>query len=180
MEALQRKALESESKLKKQQAMYESVRSDRNMYSKNLLELQDEIEIMNRSFRALSHQVPFLWFIVHYRELMATPFMCVYFYFYVHVCAQVDQYKEEITMKDHCLVKEHFDHHTVDKQKDALKGELLRVKRQIHSSKQVSCACFNDLKVISSRRCAETPVTPADVLDHVLRRCRSLKHRVKK
>ncbi len=52
---------------------------------------------------------------------------------------QVDQYKEEITLKDHRLVKEHFDHHSVEKQKDALKAELQSVKRQMQSSKQVRC-----------------------------------------
>ena len=57
VDALQRKAHEAEAKLKKQQAMYESVRSDRNMYSKNLVEVQEEIEVMNLSFRTLSHQV---------------------------------------------------------------------------------------------------------------------------
>ena len=40
-------------------------------------------------------------------------------------------------MKDHRLVKEHFDHHTVEKQKDSLKAELQSVKRQMQSSKQV-------------------------------------------
>jgi hypothetical protein len=56
VESLQRKAHEAEAKLKKQQAMYESVRSDRNMYSKNLVDVQEEIEVMNLSFRTLSHQ----------------------------------------------------------------------------------------------------------------------------
>ena len=49
----------------------------------------------------------------------------------------MDQYKEEITLKDHRLVKEHFDHHSVEKQKDGLKAELHSVKRQMQSSKQV-------------------------------------------
>jgi hypothetical protein len=53
------------------------------------------------------------------------------------VVGQVDQFKEEITLKDHRLVKEHFDHHTVEKQKDSLKAELQSVKRQMQSSKQV-------------------------------------------
>ena len=57
VEALQRKAHEAEAKLKKQQAMYESVRSDRNMYSKNLVDVQEEIEVMNMTFRTLTHQV---------------------------------------------------------------------------------------------------------------------------
>ncbi len=57
VEALQRKAHEAEVKLKKQQGMYESVRSDRNMYSKNMVEVQEEIQVMDMTFRTLSHQV---------------------------------------------------------------------------------------------------------------------------
>ena len=40
---LQKKVSEWESKLKQQQQLYESVRSDRNLYSKNLIEAQDEV-----------------------------------------------------------------------------------------------------------------------------------------
>ena len=35
---LQKKNIEAESRLKQQQNLYEAVRSDRNLYSKNLLE----------------------------------------------------------------------------------------------------------------------------------------------
>ncbi|KAF4324478.1 hypothetical protein BBO99_00000155 [Phytophthora kernoviae] len=49
----------------------------------------------------------------------------------------IEQLKEEITSKDHALVKEHFDHHKVDKEKEILKNELLRIKKQIQSSEQI-------------------------------------------
>ena len=39
----QKKTQETENKLKHQQKLYEAVRSDRNLYSKNLTETQDEI-----------------------------------------------------------------------------------------------------------------------------------------
>ena len=52
---------------------YEAVRSDRNLYSKNLIESQDEIAEMKRKFKIMSHQI--------------------------------EQLKEEITAKDHALVK---------------------------------------------------------------------------
>jgi hypothetical protein len=43
---LQKKIVEGETRLKQQQNLYEAVRSDRNLYSKNLIESQVE----NRSF----------------------------------------------------------------------------------------------------------------------------------
>ncbi|CAM9221671.1 unnamed protein product, partial [Heterosigma akashiwo] len=50
---------------------------------------------------------------------------------------QIDQLKEEITGKDHALVKEHFDHHHVDKQRESLRNELTKIRKQIHSSEQI-------------------------------------------
>jgi chromosome segregation ATPase len=37
--------------------MYESVRTDRNLYSKNLIESQDEITEMKRKLKIMSHQI---------------------------------------------------------------------------------------------------------------------------
>lgn len=37
--------------------MYEAVRSDRNLYSKNLIESQDEIAEMKRKFKIMHHQI---------------------------------------------------------------------------------------------------------------------------
>ncbi|XP_019491834.1 PREDICTED: cilia- and flagella-associated protein 58 [Hipposideros armiger] len=48
---------ESETKLKQQQNLYEAVRSDRNLYSKNLVEAQDEITEMRRKLKVMTHQV---------------------------------------------------------------------------------------------------------------------------
>lgn len=37
--------------------MYEAVRSDRNLYSKNLIEAQDEVAELKRKFKIASHQI---------------------------------------------------------------------------------------------------------------------------
>ncbi|CAH8848679.1 unnamed protein product [Trichobilharzia szidati] len=52
-----KKIAEAETKLKQQQNLYEAVRSDRNMYSKNLIEAQNEISDMKRRLKILSHQI---------------------------------------------------------------------------------------------------------------------------
>eukprot|EP01086_Lenisia_limosa_P012042 TRINITY_DN3928_c0_g1_i1.p1 TRINITY_DN3928_c0_g1~~TRINITY_DN3928_c0_g1_i1.p1 ORF type:complete len:819 (-),score=286.88 TRINITY_DN3928_c0_g1_i1:260-2716(-) len=54
---LNKKIAEAETKLKQQQNLYEQVRSDRNLYSKNLIESQDEISEMKRKFKILNHQI---------------------------------------------------------------------------------------------------------------------------
>uniref|UniRef100_G1PKI3 Cilia and flagella associated protein 58 n=1 Tax=Myotis lucifugus TaxID=59463 RepID=G1PKI3_MYOLU len=52
-----KKIAESETKLKQQQNLYEAVRSDRNLYSKNLVEAQDEITEMKKKLKIMTHQV---------------------------------------------------------------------------------------------------------------------------
>merc|ERR1712010_370958 len=42
---------------------------------------------------------------------------------------QIEQLKEEITAKDHALVKEHFDRQKVEKQREQLKNELGKLKK---------------------------------------------------
>ena len=54
---LQKRIAEGETKLKQQQALYEAVRSDRNLYSKNLIESQDEIAEIKRKFKIMNHQI---------------------------------------------------------------------------------------------------------------------------
>ena len=48
---------------------------------------------------------------------------------------QIDQLKEEITAKESALVKEHLEHQRVEKEKDALKAELQRMKQEAAESK---------------------------------------------
>jgi chromosome segregation ATPase len=99
--ALQRKIEEGSGKLKQQQALYEAVRADRNMYSKSLVAAHADIGDMRRTFRTLKRSIEAL--------------------------------KEEITAKDHALVKEHFEHHRVEKEKEALRHEVTRVQKQVQS-----------------------------------------------
>ena len=54
---LKKKIAECEGRLKQQQSLYESVRSDRNLYSKNLLESQDEISELKRKMKIMTHQI---------------------------------------------------------------------------------------------------------------------------
>merc|ERR1719353_130429 len=54
---LQKRIAEGEAKLKQQQNLYEAVRSDRNLYAKNLIESQDEIAEMKRKFKIMSRQI---------------------------------------------------------------------------------------------------------------------------
>ena len=79
------------------------MRSDRNLYSKNLIESQDEITEMKRKLKIMNHQI--------------------------------GQLKEEIMAKEAALVKEHLEHQRVEKEKDALKAELQRMKQQAAESK---------------------------------------------
>jgi hypothetical protein len=45
--------MEFDSRLKQQQNLYEAVRSDRNLHSKNLLEAQEEISELKMKFRRM-------------------------------------------------------------------------------------------------------------------------------
>lgn len=54
---LKKKIAENDSKLKQQQTLYEAVCSDRNLYSKQLIEARDEITEMKRKLKIMSHQI---------------------------------------------------------------------------------------------------------------------------
>lgn len=54
---LQKKIVEGENRLKQQQNLYESVRSERNLLSKNLIDAQDEINELRRRIKVMSHQI---------------------------------------------------------------------------------------------------------------------------
>ncbi|KAF0691331.1 Aste57867_17419 [Aphanomyces stellatus] len=101
---MQKKVTEGDGKLKQQQQLYEAVRSDRNLYSKNLIESQDEIAEMKRKFKIINHQI--------------------------------EQLKEEVSAKDHALVKEHFDHQKVEKQREQHKNELARLRTLLASNEE--------------------------------------------
>ncbi|KAJ3258086.1 hypothetical protein HK103_004079 [Boothiomyces macroporosus] len=100
-----KKIAEFEKKLKEQQALYENVRTDRNVYSKNLLESQDEIMEMKRKLKIMNHQV--------------------------------EQLKEEIASRETVLVKEHFEHSKLEKEKEALLLQIAKLQQQHDESHQM-------------------------------------------
>ena len=79
VQELNKKIIADQIKLKQKQSLYESVRADRNLYSKQLVDAQEEIGALKMKFRTMNHQI--------------------------------EQMKEEISTKDHMIVKEHFLHH---------------------------------------------------------------------
>lgn len=54
---LRKRVTEWEAKLKQQQQLYETVRADRNHYSKSLLESQDQIAELRKKFKIMGHQI---------------------------------------------------------------------------------------------------------------------------
>lgn len=54
--------------------------------------------------------------------------------------SQIDLHKDDILLKDQELVREHFDHHKVEKEKEGIVSETLRVTRQISSSEEILIA----------------------------------------
>lgn len=54
---LQKKNIEAEARLKSSQNLYEAVRSDRNLYAKNLVEAQDEIAELKMKYKIMVQQI---------------------------------------------------------------------------------------------------------------------------
>lgn len=102
---LNKKIISDQARLRQKQSLYESVRSDRNLYSKQLIDSQDEIVDLRRKFRSMNHHI--------------------------------DQMKEEISAKDNLIVKEHFLHHSVEKERELLKNELTKIRKQVQSSEVI-------------------------------------------
>lgn len=69
---LQKKVAEGEARLKQQQNLYEAVRSDRNLYSKNLIEAQDEIQELKRKMKVTNHQIDQLKELIKVRDWSLT------------------------------------------------------------------------------------------------------------
>ncbi|KAL3864842.1 hypothetical protein ACJMK2_006492 [Sinanodonta woodiana] len=98
-----KKIAEAETKLKQQLNLYEAVRSDRNLYSKNLIESQDEIQEMKKKLKSMDH-------INH-------------------------QLTEESQAKDLSLAKVKLDQQRIEKEKDMLKAELMKMKQLASENK---------------------------------------------
>ncbi|XP_071895868.1 cilia- and flagella-associated protein 58 [Anas platyrhynchos] len=99
----EKKIQESEIKLKQQQNLCEVVRTERNLYSKNLVEAKDEIAEMKKRLKAVTQQA--------------------------------ERLTEEITDKEAALAKAHQEHQETEREKDALKAELLKMKKQALETK---------------------------------------------
>jgi chromosome segregation ATPase len=52
-----KKLADADAKLRQQQGLYETVRAERNLHSKNLIEAQGEIADMKRKLKIMNHQI---------------------------------------------------------------------------------------------------------------------------
>merc|ERR1719262_1973276 len=112
-------------KLNQQKNLYDAVCTDRNLYSKNLIESNEEIAEMRRRFKIMYHQI--------------------------------EQLKEEIKEKDSALIKEHFEHHKVQKANEDIKDKLgLAKKRMENLTKIVETQRAEIKKLESTIQEAET------------------------
>ena len=104
------------------------MRSDRNLYSKSLIESQDEIAEMKRKFKIMNHQIEQLK-----EEIQAKD----------QVSERQHSYSQAATPQPLTLtlphpspslqayVKERIEHTRSDKEKEALKNELMRLKKVV-------------------------------------------------
>jgi len=63
---------------------------------------------------------------------------------------QIEQLKEEITGKDHSLVKEHFEHHKVEREKDVLKNAVTKAKKRTVNCRQISSQQASEISKLNS------------------------------
>ena len=109
-------AAEGEAKLKQQQNLYEAVRPDRNLYSKQLIESQDEIAEMKRKFKIMNHQIEQLK-----EEIQAKDTSLVREHFeHMKVAQEKEQLKEALTAMNGGKVCRRCPHRVT--QKVALRG----------------------------------------------------------
>ena len=54
---LKKETIENETKLKQQQSLYEAVRAERNLYSKNYVEQTDQVHDLKNKFFIAEHQI---------------------------------------------------------------------------------------------------------------------------
>lgn len=94
--------MDTQTKLKQKQSIYESMNVERNAADKKLLELQNAISSLKLTHRDKVHENKLL--------------------------------KAEILSRDQKLVKEHFRHHSLIREKENLKVELEKVQKQIDAS----------------------------------------------
>merc|ERR1719265_1984490 len=98
---LKKQIADVRAKLNQQKNLYDAVCTDRNLYSKNLIESNEEITEMKRKFKIMYHQI--------------------------------EQLKEEIKDKDSALIKEHFEHHKVQKANEDIKEKLGNAQKRMRN-----------------------------------------------
>ncbi|XP_069021148.1 cilia- and flagella-associated protein 58 [Embiotoca jacksoni] len=101
-----KKVTEGECTLKQQENLLESVVSERNLYSKNLIEAQEEIAEMKRKMKTMNNQVTRL--------------------------------RDEISGKELAMAKDQQEHKRLEKDNEAVKGELQVIKLQLEETKQLA------------------------------------------
>ena len=122
-----KKVTEGEAKSKAQQTLYENVRTERNLYSKNLIEKTDEIAEMNRKFKIMKHQIEQLK-----EEIIAKDRALVKEHFdHKKVEKMADQYKQELAKMKKLLEEQ-------DKQIRNQDKEILKLTTMIGKYDQTS------------------------------------------
>ncbi|XP_069719950.1 cilia- and flagella-associated protein 58 [Phaenicophaeus curvirostris] len=99
----EKKIEESTIELKQQQNSYEAMKTERNLYNKNLIEAKDEMAETKENLKTVTREV--------------------------------EQLKEDIAEKEAALVKAHLEHQQIEKEKNSLKAELHKMKKQALETK---------------------------------------------
>ncbi|XP_073698673.1 cilia- and flagella-associated protein 58-like [Garra rufa] len=138
---------EAETKLKQQQNLYEDVRTERNLFSKNLIEakLFDDDPFLLCHFVSLHCSVFVFVLSVNVLGRLSTCLPCC-----LCVCDQnaemkrkvkivnhmFEQLKDEITTKEVALDKERQEFQRVERERENLKAELQKMRQQAQETKQ--------------------------------------------
>jgi len=115
---LKKQIADVRAKLNQQKNLYDAVCTDRNLYSKNLIESNEEITEMKRKFKIMYHQI--------------------------------EQLKEEIKDKDSALIKEHFEHHKVQKANEDIKEKLGNAQKRMRNLTNIVETQRTEIKKLES------------------------------
>ena len=111
------------------------MRSDRNLYSKNLLEAQGQVVVMKRKFNILTHAIQQL------KQEIVTKDQYVRATIVLRGALVIGDVftisGSRVNLWGRYLVKEHFSHHRVENEIQMLRNDLTRIRKQIQSSEQI-------------------------------------------
>ena len=125
---LKKENIEFHAKLKQQQNLYEAVRSDRNLYSKNLIEAQDELAEFRRKFKIATHQISQLKDEIEAKDAALTK----------------EHYELHKIKKESDNTKSHNDQ--LKKQNEKQKGELDNLRKDISKLNHMIKSAEDELK----------------------------------